>query len=712
MTPFKRELAVVAVLTLLAFSLAWQTPGPISLDIGAPDEIYLTAFESPESNTTRDYRWSTQDSDIHLPGVGVADWRVTLVAATGARPHGPVPLTIQVGGETVLAVPAADPDFYAYHFTVPAHTLPSGDLQLDLLISAYRPPGENRRLALAVDRVTLEPVGSRLPPPLTLFWLTVALTLFYATARMAWPWRGAGALTLPAMLLLSGLIAFAPLLITPYASYLALFAVLGYSGVYTLRATLRRYAPHLAAFPTEEKGVSAQSTHPVPLPDEDGIAVISGAPAELGEIDRSTSALSTPNPVLALTLAVLIGYALASFTAGIVFLARKPLPDDFVTFYRAAGRILAGQPLYQLADLHNDPLGAWYKYPPLFALLLTPLTRLPLRTALEVWNGLNLAALATAIWAVTRAHGRRWSEAAPPALLFAALALLFQPVLDTLIYGQMDLVLLGLLALTYLALRTGHPAWAGPPLALAIGFKVYPALLLLYLLLRRDWRALASCALAGGALLLGSLPFTGLAPWQTFVTTVLIAGNGATAWVENVNFGGFLSRLLIDRFDLVPFPPNLGWRSVLVSGGTLAWALGLLGVSAWAVGAGSWRVPRTSATYALGFALTTAVSFMALPNAWYHYLTLLLLPLGVALFVLADLGSGWWVTARRPLTGVLVGLGSAAVGLAVGSFPLVWPGLNLGGPWKLVLSYKFYAALVLLGCLIWMLRAARRASQN
>jgi len=148
---------------------------------------------------------------------------------------------------------------------------------------------------------------------------------------------------------------------------------------------------------------------------------------------------------------------------------------------------------------------------------------------------------------------------------------------------------------------------------------------------------------------------------------------------------------------------------LLVSAGTVAWALGLLSVGVWAVGTASVRrVPRTSAGYGLGFALTTAVSFMVLPNAWYHYLTLLLLPLGVALFTLDDLGSAWWATARRPLTVVLVALGGAAVALAVGSFPLVWPGLNLGGPWKLGLSYKFYAAVALLGCLIWMLRAVRR----
>ena len=253
MTPFKRELLVVAVLALVALGVAWQAPGPISVDIGPPDEIYLTAFEGPESNPSRDYRWSTQDSDLHFPGLGVGDWQVTLVAAAGARPHGPVPLTIRVGGEPVLSVPAADPDFHSYTFRVPARALPSGDLQLDLAIAAYRPPGENRDLALAVDRVTLDPVGLHLPAPLTLLWLTGALILLYATARMAWSLRGAGALTVVVALLLSGLIAAARLLVTPYASYLALFAALAYGGVYTLRATLRRYGPYPPTpFPTEE----------------------------------------------------------------------------------------------------------------------------------------------------------------------------------------------------------------------------------------------------------------------------------------------------------------------------------------------------------------------------------------------------------------------------------------------------------------------------
>jgi hypothetical protein len=42
----------------------------------------------------------------------------------------------------------------------------------------------------------------------------------------------------------------------------------------------------------------------------------------------------------------------------------------------------------------------------------------------------------------------------------------------------------------------------------------------------------------------------------------------------------------------------------------------------------------------------------------------------------------------------------------VGSYPLVWGGYNLGGLWKLALSYKFYAACALGLSLWWMLRTS------
>ncbi|MGI8586454.1 MAG: glycosyltransferase family 87 protein [Chloroflexia bacterium] len=649
MTAVRRELIAVGAAGLLGLALAWQAPGPISVDIGKPDEIFLTNFESPETVAGRDYRWSTHDSNIHFPGIGVGDWRVTLVAAAGSRPQ-PVPLTILAGGDPVLQVPAADPGFHTYSFVVPARDMPVGDMSLDLGIAAYRPPGENRDLGLAVDQVRLEPAVPLAPAPLAWLLLVAGLTAFYATGRLYWGARAVAVATALAGLLLAVTVAWARLSVTPYASYLPMIGGLFFAGLYTLRATLRNSAKEVNLLP-----------------------------------------------------ALFVGYALFSMAAQVVFLARKPLPDDFVAFYRASGRLLAHQPLYDLAQLLRNPLDAGYKYPPLFAQILTPVAGLPMRTALGVWNLANLCFLGMALYAIMRAHGKRPADAAPAGLALVALALLFQPAVDTLIAGQMDLSILGLVALAYWALRAGRPVLAGLPLAVAVLFKLYPGLLLVFLLMRREWRALWSCLAAMAALVAASILFVGPDPWWSFLTVGLPHNGGPSAWIENQNFSGFLGRLLTERIDLEPFPADPAWKAQVVAVGTLLWATLLLAAVIWA----AWKpAARRSTAYALGFAAFTAACVMALPNAWYHYMTLLLLPLGIAFFALEEAGGRWWAEARRPLSGALAALGTGAVLLAFGTYQVVWNGINLGGPWKLGLSYKFYGSVLLLASLLWMLRQA------
>src|SRR5258705_12706413 len=55
--------------------------------------------------------------------------------------------------------------------------------------------------------------------------------------------------------------------------------------------------------------------------------------------------------------------------------------NDFNVFYHAAGEVLGGRDPYQRS------LGEWtpYLYPPLLAILLTPLAVLPLPVAAYVW---------------------------------------------------------------------------------------------------------------------------------------------------------------------------------------------------------------------------------------------------------------------------------------------------------------------------------------
>src|SRR5690242_21382941 len=84
-----RETLLAWLVALPVLALAWQTPGPLIVDIGPPDAIYLTGWDVPEVRDGHHYRWSTGPASLHLPGLGVRSWRVTLVAAAGRRPPDP-----------------------------------------------------------------------------------------------------------------------------------------------------------------------------------------------------------------------------------------------------------------------------------------------------------------------------------------------------------------------------------------------------------------------------------------------------------------------------------------------------------------------------------------------------------------------------------------------------------------------------------------------
>src|SRR5438045_797146 len=107
--PLTAEVAAVALAALLGLALAWQGPGPISRSVGSYVGGGLSGFYPPEQNPQRTYRWSAGQARLDFPGIGVADWQVTLVAASGTRPTGAPPLTIRIGDYPVLQAPAADP---------------------------------------------------------------------------------------------------------------------------------------------------------------------------------------------------------------------------------------------------------------------------------------------------------------------------------------------------------------------------------------------------------------------------------------------------------------------------------------------------------------------------------------------------------------------------------------------------------------------------
>jgi hypothetical protein len=210
--------------------------------------------------------------------------------------------------------------------------------------------------------------------------------------------------------------------------------------------------------------------------------------------------------ILLLIVAVAFGGLVVKRAA---FMQRRMTDVD--CYLRAAWAVRTGQDLYEILD-PND----WhYNYPPLFAILMTPLAdpppeadragMLPFPVSVVIWYAVSLGCLGLGVhWLAgaiertspnpqvreQRAFCRRWW-----ALRIVPILACLLPIGHTLMRGQVNLLLLALLCGMAAATLRGRSLLAGGCLAGAICLKVFPAFLLLFPVWRRDARCLAGCAL-------------------------------------------------------------------------------------------------------------------------------------------------------------------------------------------------------------------------
>ena len=210
---------------------------------------------------------------------------------------------------------------------------------------------------------------------------------------------------------------------------------------------------------------------------------------------------------------------------------------DFTVYTAAASALLAGDDPYATIGPRSWP----YLYPPLFALLVSPLRQLTPPNQAIVWFAVSVTLAFGCFWECYRIGGTLWKEqrrgptdndnprahddAAPPGwpgvLAFVAVLL---PMLNCLQRGQVGLALLYPLLLGFrLAVLARSPALAllgGGVLALPIAIKITPilpvALLLLLLAVAFSWRRAATVmlgTLAGSALFWLFIP-AAIIGWQ------------------------------------------------------------------------------------------------------------------------------------------------------------------------------------------------------
>ncbi|CRK61569.1 Probable conserved integral membrane protein [Alloactinosynnema sp. L-07] len=224
------------------------------------------------------------------------------------------------------------------------------------------------------------------------------------------------------------------------------------------------------------------------------------------------------------------------------FLTDRHFED--IDVYRAGGQAwLDGLSLYgpEFGEtVSPKPLG--FTYPPISAVLFSALAVVPRWLAIGAFSVAGLAALATTVWLAAR----RLGDKSGPALVACAVGLLVgtvaEPVRDTLTFGQINLILMALVALDCLLPRTPWPR--GLLIGIAAAIKLTPAFFVLFFLARREWRP--AIVAAGTAAAVTALGFA-LSPGDSvryWTAALLDTGRiGQPEMAANQSVSGVLHRL-------------------------------------------------------------------------------------------------------------------------------------------------------------------------
>ena len=205
---------------------------------------------------------------------------------------------------------------------------------------------------------------------------------------------------------------------------------------------------------------------------------------------------------------------------------------------------------------------------PFSTLAVWPLAGLPPLAAKHIWIVLNLAFLVPISWMLRITTGLSYRR-------IALTIFLSFPLHRNLLYGQFYILLLLLMTAACFSYLRGYRVLAGALVAIAATCKVFPLLLFVFFLQRRDWRALASGVITGVSTVAVSIAVFGLNAHRTWLKEILpwvMHGEGLGTYATTASISGILHCLFLSEPQWNPHP----WHDSPLAYALLAPALQML----------------------------------------------------------------------------------------------------------------------------------------
>lgn len=693
---FVRRVAIAIILLLSSIGLWFVTQTAnqrhAMVTVGQYDTRWLDGVYASEGSAFA-YRWTMPQSSVRLP-VSAHTWLIALVElqsghAVAGTPIETVAHTTQ-GQRIGLPVVQAPRQ---YHLLVQAPAQPSWYTTLDIVAPVQRVAGDNRDLGVVITRFGTTPTTLVRGVPYA-FWMLLAtwILLVAVTRLLDQSWLravvGASITSLGAC----AIVAQHVVETLPHWHWLVAWLAICVVWLIVMRIT------RLTVQDAHGRWVVAGAAVPLTLAlawwtlpvfqfvlVADNIyiryytyqawmgpvvLVTLGASAAVAWLQRGRPWAIPQLPLWVLFVGLLV--------VAIFHQLRIAAPmfrygsGDFDIWLTAARRWVETGVLYAVDKAVANPF-AVYKRPPFYIMLFTPFVHFDGKVVLDAYRWLNIGlfVVTVAIWLHMMRVQLIWWVAS------IVLLMNFQALYDTIAYGQTDVVLLFCFTVMLWTTRMRRDGWTGGVIAFLTMFKIYPVLLLVFLLIKRRWWALGGFAL--GMIVCNALAIAVIG-WDIhvqYVTKVFPSIGGTTSWVENQTIAGFVTRFYSEPFVMLRFPIKPIEQLATVLSAILSALVCLAALR---------DVPEDESAFAVQYGMFVILMVVAIPVAWMHYTTLLLL----VFFIMV-----WHYHNQQVPLVMVAGLAVSYALVAFGNFRSFNYPTHLGIVSILLGSYKFYGIMLL-----------------
>jgi alpha-1,2-mannosyltransferase len=296
---------------------------------------------------------------------------------------------------------------------------------------------------------------------------------------------------------------------------------------------------------------------------------------------------------------IIVGLALAALTFDFYLAVRHGFFDLSVYYGAINYWMHDGGSLYDYL-LPQNTYG--FTYPPFAALTMLPMAITPWTVAIVISCVACVATSVVVIYWLVDPISRREGWVRWFALLVAlCFATIFEPLRETFLFGQVNMLLVFLVAADFVLLLGRGRKWAGVGIGLATAIKLTPGIYILYLVITRRWRAaiVASVTASIATVIAAAIsPNTSLVFWSDALWNTDRVG--ALAFISNQSLEGAVAR--INQAD----PSTVLWLAAV-----------LVVLAIWFVRS---RRAVAAGDEMTGFALTGVVGCLISPVTWVHHL--------------------------------------------------------------------------------------------